>query len=138
MQYFIFIFARFKIIAQNFILSKMSIFVVQFSPFMYFLKIKTWFCYAYSVRKRMFIYQLQFIKKLFMTKLVTIVITSFKIYAMRMKIDGWFLHLVLISPTFFARLFCTNILFSSYVLALVPKFCTKNMSIKHWWNWRLV
>jgi len=37
---------------------------------------------------------------------------------------------VLISPMFFARFFQTNVLFSSYVLALAPKFCSKNALIK--------
>ncbi len=39
-----------------------------------------------------------------------------------------------ISPTFFASFFCTNVLFSSYVSALAPKFCKKNARLKCWWN----
>ncbi len=36
------------------------------------------------------------------------------------------------SSTFFARFFCTNVIFgsfSSYILALAPKFCTKNLRV---------
>jgi len=49
------------------------------------------------------------------------------IFALRQKVGE--IDLLSISPTFFVRFFCTNVLFSSYVLALVPKFRTKKARV---------
>jgi len=44
------------------------------------------------------------------------------------------IHQVSISSTFYARIFCTKVLFSSYILAK-KHFRTKNASVKCWCNW---
>ncbi len=44
-------------------------------------------------------------------------------------------QLVSISSTFFACIFCTKVLFPSYILATKSTFLQKNSSEKYLWNW---
>ncbi len=52
-------------------------------------------------------------------------------------------HLVSISSTFYALIFCTKFLApkcqtqNTGLTLLAQKFCTKNARIEHWWNWHL-
>jgi len=66
-----------------------------------------------------------------------------------LRIDTWetnskFYTLVPISSTFYARIFCSNVISAAYLqFHVCRKSCqndigTKNMYIKCWWNWLLI
>jgi len=77
-------------------------------------------------------------------KLVKVYVRTLShIHTIKIKISIWrshfhFLscieHQLSISSTFFGRVFCTKVLFSSYVFGNKKHFRTKNAREKHWWN----